>query len=61
MPDISRAAGSGKSEGLRKSAAKTVEDELHGKPGQKYARYPSDDVGPCLSQHPDEDVRRAHR
>jgi hypothetical protein len=37
VPDISRDAGSGKSEGLRKSAPKTVEDELHRKPGQKYA------------------------
>ena len=48
-------------EGLRKSAPETVKDELHGKPGQEYAGYSSDNVGPGLSQDPDEHVRRAHR
>ena len=38
---------------LQKTAPKTVEDKLHSKPRQKYARNSSDDVGSRLSQYLD--------
>ena len=46
---------------MRKSALETIEDELYGKPGKKHTGYPPDNIGPRLSQQPDQDVCGAHR
>jgi len=53
--------GSSRTEGQRKSAPKTVENELHGQPCEEDAGYPSDNIRSGLPQQPDEEVCRAHR